>query len=75
MSYWYTNAKCSWSHDQDGRHAHILLLIFISDLPLKLQNIVASTDLNADDTSIYDYDKQVLENNLQRSLVLLQQMV
>ena len=48
---------------------------FINDLPLKLQNIVASTDLYADDTTIYDiqYDKQVLENNLQRSLVLLQQ--
>ena len=52
-----------------------LFLIFINDLPLKLQNIVASTDLYADDTTIYDiqYDKQVLENNLQRSLVLLQQ--
>ena len=53
----------------------LLFLIFINDLPLKLQNIVASTDLYADDTTIYDiqYDKQVLENNLQRSLVLLQQ--
>ena len=53
----------------------LLFLIFINDLPLKLQNIVASTDLYADDTTIYDiqYDKQVLENNLQRSLILLQQ--
>ena len=51
----------------------LLFLIFNNDLPLKLQNIVASTDLYADDTTIYDiqYDKQVLENNLQRSLVLL----
>ena len=49
--------------------------IFINDLLLKFQNIVVSTDLYADDTTIYDiqYDKQVLENNLQRSLVLLQQ--
>ena len=55
----------------------LLFLIFINDLPLTLQNIAASTDLYADDTTIhvYDiqYDKQVLENNLQRSLVLLQQ--
>ena len=53
----------------------LLFLRFINDLPLKLQNIIASTDLYTDDTTIYDiqYDKQVLENNLQRSLVLLQQ--
>ena len=53
----------------------LLFLIFINDLPLKLQNIVASTDLYADDITIYDihFDKQILENNLQRSLVLLQQ--
>ena len=53
----------------------LLFLIFINDLPLKLQIIVASTDLYADDTTIYDiqYDKPVLENNLQRSLVLLLQ--
>ena len=53
----------------------LLFLIFLNDMPLKLQNIVASTDLYADDTTIYDiqYEKQVLENNLHRSLVLLQQ--
>ena len=52
----------------------LLFLIFINDLPLKLQNIIASTDLYVDNTTIYDiqYDKQVLENNLQRFLVLLQ---
>ena len=32
----------------------LLFLIFINNLPLKLQNIVASTDLYADDTTIYD---------------------
>ena len=39
-----------------------------------LQNSVALTDLYADDTTIYDIpnDKQVFENNLLRSLVLLQ---
>ena len=44
----------------------LLFLIFINDPPLKLQNIVAPTDLYADDTTIYDiqYDKQVLENIL-----------
>ena len=53
----------------------LLFLIFIYNLPLNLQNTVASFDLYADDTTIYDiqYDKQVFENNLQRSLVLLQQ--
>ena len=52
-----------------------LLSIFINDLPLKLQNSVVSSDLYADDTTIYNiqYDKQVLENNLQISLVLLLQ--
>ena len=53
----------------------LLFLIFINDMPLKLQNIVASTDLYADDTTIYDiqYDKKVLENKFQRSLGQLQQ--
>ena len=48
---------------------------FINDLPLKPQNIVASTDLYADATTIYviQNDKQVFENNLQKSLVRLQQ--
>ncbi|MCG7869794.1 MAG: hypothetical protein JAY74_25915 [Candidatus Thiodiazotropha taylori] len=53
----------------------LLFLIFINDLPLILQNVVAATDLYADDTTIYDVqsDKQTLENNLQKSLNLLKQ--
>ncbi|MCU7800226.1 MAG: hypothetical protein KZQ70_08805 [gamma proteobacterium symbiont of Lucinoma myriamae] len=51
----------------------LLFLIFINDLPLALGNSVMSTDLYADDTTLYDVqsDKHVLEKNLQHSLLLL----
>ncbi|MEW8547445.1 MAG: reverse transcriptase family protein [Candidatus Thiodiazotropha sp.] len=51
----------------------LLFLIFINDLPLELKNTVASTDLYADDTTLYDVqlDRQILENNLQHALNVL----
>ena len=60
---------------QGSTFGSLLFLIFINDMPLKLQNSVASTDLYADDTTIYDiqYEKKVLENKFQRSLGQLQQ--
>ena len=50
-----------------------LFLIFINDLPLSLSESVASIDLYADDTTLYDIqlNKQTLESNLQKSLTLL----
>ena len=51
----------------------LLFLIFINDLPLSLSESVASIDLYADDTTLYDIqlNKQTLESNLQKSLTLL----
>ena len=51
----------------------ILFLIFINDLPLFLSDTVSSTDLYADDTTIYDaqYDFDELKKNLQKSLIAL----
>ena len=51
----------------------ILFLIFINDLPLFLSDTVSSTDLYADDTTIYDaqYDLDELKKNLQKSLIAL----
>ena len=44
-------------------------MIFINDLPLHLQNNVCTTDLYADDTTLYysNSDKLQLERNLQKS--------
>ena len=51
----------------------LLFLIFINDLPLYLSNRVYSTDLYADDTTIYDIqsDLHELKSNLQNSLLEL----
>ena len=51
----------------------MLFLIFINDLPLFLSDNVSSTDLYADDTTIYDaqYDLDELKKNLQKSLIAL----
>lgn len=51
----------------------LLFLIFINDLPLVLKNAVTSTDLYADDTTVYDIQSnmQTLQQNLQNSLILL----
>ena len=51
----------------------LFFLIFISDLPLSLETSVTSIDLYADDTAIYDVqpNKEKLEENLQKSLTLL----
>ena len=49
----------------------ILFLMFINDLPLFLSDNVSSTDLCADDTTIYDaqYDLDELKKKLQKSLI------
>ena len=51
----------------------LMFLIFINDLPLVLKDNVTSTDLYADDTTIYaiQSDMQTLQQNLQKSLSLL----
>ena len=51
----------------------LMFLIFINDLPLVLDNTITSTDLYADDTTVYDIqtNMQTLERNLQNSLLLL----
>ena len=51
----------------------LLFLIFINDLPLTLKHLVTSTDLYADDTTIYDIQSniQTLQQNLQNLLILL----
>ena len=50
-----------------------MFLIFINDLPLVLKDAVTSTDLYADDTTVYDIQSnmQTLQQNLQKSLSLL----
>ena len=50
-----------------------MFLIFINDLPLVLENNITSTDLYADDTTVYDIqtNMQTFERNLQNSLFLL----
>lgn len=51
----------------------LLFLIFINDLPLYLSDTVSSTDLYADDTTIYDMqaDLKTLKANLQKALIIL----
>ena len=51
----------------------LFFLFFINDLPLSLETSVTSVDLYADDTTIYDVqpNKEKLEENLQKSLTLL----
>ena len=51
----------------------LLFLIFINGLPLYLSNRVYSTDLYADDTTIYDIQRDFheLKSNLQNSLLEL----
>ena len=51
----------------------LLFSIFTNDLPLFSSESVASIDLYADDTTLYDIqlNKQTLESNLQKSLTLL----
>lgn len=51
----------------------LMFLLFINDLPQVLQNSVSSTDLYADDTTIYDIQSNIksLETNLQNALILL----
>ena len=51
----------------------LMFFIFIHDLPLVLENTITSTDLYADDTTVYDIpsNMQTLERNLQNSLLLL----
>ena len=51
----------------------LMYLIFINDLPLVLENTITSTDLYADNTTVYDIqtNMQTLERNLQNSLLLL----
>ena len=48
----------------------LLFLLFINDLPLVIGNTVHSTDLYADDTTIYDiqYNKEIIESNLNSAL-------
>jgi hypothetical protein len=52
----------------------LLFLIFINDLPLIIGHGICSTDLYADDTTIYDIqsDKSILESNLNTALSGLQ---
>ena len=52
----------------------LLFLIFINDFPLVLSGKVSSTDMYADDTTIYDLqaDMGTLRSNLQESLTILQ---
>ena len=51
----------------------LLFQIFINDLPLVLSDNVTSTDLYADDTTIYDAqtDLHILKSNLQNALISL----
>ena len=73
------NNKCSGSEHisfgvpQSSILGPLLFLIFINDLPLALKHVVTSTDLYADDTTLYDIQSsmETLQRNLQNSLILL----
>ena len=51
----------------------LMFLTFINDLPLVLENVIISTVLYTDDTTVYDIQTymQTLERNLQNSLRFL----
>ena len=51
----------------------LLFSLFINDLHLTLKEVVSAVDLYADDTTIYDIqrDKTLLQRNLQSALNLL----
>ena len=73
------NSKCSQSEPirygvpQGSILGPLMFLLFINDLPLVLKDAVTSTDLYADDTTVYDIQSnmQTLQQNLQKSLSLL----
>ena len=75
---------CSWNQSNVGEISSgvpqvsilgpLLFLFFINDLPVVLPKNVSATDLNADDTTIYNIqtDLETLRSNLQESLLILQ---
>ena len=73
------NSKCSQSEPirygvpRGSILGPLMFFIFINDLPLVLKDAVTSTDLYADDTTVYDIQSnmQTLQQNLQKSLSLL----
>lgn len=52
----------------------LLFLLFINDLPFSLSSVTNSTDMYADDTTIYDIQEseQLIEHNLQASSLILE---
>ena len=53
----------------------LLFLLFINDLPLTLSQIIGSTDMYADDTTICEIgrSRDIIEKNLQSALLVLEQ--